>query len=139
MKTAFLFLLLLPLIGSGQNNRYLPNVDTRAIGNHSILANDTCLPKYSIAKSMTLGFATIMPSHMITISGEKANLHLDFKGDSMVISGDMKMTEAAQKFLDFCKICYKAKIDSMQFKIDSLEYKILHDPWNPKNPIYQAR
>ena len=122
MKKLFLILLTLPLFGLSQT---IP-VDSI----HYSGKLDTDPEKYSIsryASSTTIGFATITPSHMITIAGDKTNLHLDFKGDSMVVSGDMKISEAAQKFIEFCKICYKAKIDSLTDEIysDKLKYDSL--------------
>jgi len=64
-----------------------------------------------------LKIAEILPTSKIIISGKNTSLHLDFKGDSLVVSGDMALTEGAQKFIDFCRQYTKTKIDSLETEL----------------------
>jgi hypothetical protein len=65
-----------------------------------------------------LKIAEILPTSLITISGKNTSLHLDFKGDSLVVSGDMSLTEGAQKFVDFCRLYMKTKMDSLETELE---------------------
>jgi hypothetical protein len=98
MKTLLLFLALLPIGLMGQTDTNL----------------------YSSDK---LGFATTIPMHMITIAGEKKQLHLDFKGDSLVVTGDMTLTEGGKLFIEYCDDYLKTKIDSLEVELEKCRAK----------------
>ena len=60
-------------------------------------------------------FATITPTHTISIMGNnKETLSIDLRGDSVIVSGDLKMNEAAKRFIDFLRIYVHTKIDSLE-------------------------
>ncbi len=73
------------------------------------------------------------PAHMITIVGHgTARLNLDFAGDSMVVSGDMKLTEGAKLFIDYCQ-------DYLETRIDSLETELKKCKTKPESIIYKGQ
>lgn len=137
MKTILLLFLLTPLFALSQTGQIIKVINEKRDTAH-------VYPIWGKAESIgyntTIGSGSFEPMHRIVIAGDgKARLNIDFKGDSMVVTGDMKLTEGAKRFIDYCRQYFKTKIDSLQFKVDLLELKILNDPWNTKNPKYQAK
>jgi hypothetical protein len=63
-------------------------------------------------------YARFEPTHMIVIMGDTSQLNLDFSGDSLVVSGDMKLTEAADKFIEFVGQSFRTKIDSLKDELE---------------------
>jgi hypothetical protein len=58
------------------------------------------------------------PTRHVIFMSEKAELDLDFSGDSLVVSGNMKLTEAAEKFIEFVGQSFKTKIDSLKDELE---------------------
>lgn len=94
---------------------------------YKFVERDT-IPIYTrIKKSdFKIGFGNLEPAHRITISGDgKTRLNIDFKGDSMVVTGDMKLTDGARRFIDYCRQYFKTKIDSLEIELQK-ERKEMH-------------
>jgi hypothetical protein len=67
--------------------------------------------------------ATISPTHTISIRGNnKEELSIDLRGDSVIVSGDLKMNEAAKRFIDFLRIYVHTKIDSLENELYAIKY-----------------
>lgn len=113
MKTTLLFIFLLPLFAIGQiNSGYLPNIKNTDSLYNSLMYRQIKASDYQ------LGFGTLEPAHRITIAGDgKTRLNIDFKGDSMIVTGDMRLTEGAKKFIDYCRQYFKTKIDSLEMEL----------------------
>ena len=56
----------------------------------------------------------------LNFTGDSTYFYLDMSGDSLVWGGDMKLTESAKRFIDFCDQYTYTKIDSLEDVIKKL-------------------
>lgn len=102
MKKLLFAFVLLPVIAFGQLNK------------------DSIIWEAKDYGSMNIFVGSIIPKHKIAISGENnKQLYLDFKNDSLTVSGDLEMDAAAIKFINFVKQQYPREI--FRLNADSTE------------------
>lgn len=93
-------------------------------------AKDT-LTTYRIAtatSNLQIGFGTIAPTHSVVFCNDSITFHIDFRGDSLKVGGNMPMSKSAELFIEWCRKYMKTKIDSLE-----LENKRLWKLLNNKN------
>lgn len=111
MKKYLFIIMLFPIISFAQLNK------------DSIIWENT-----SSLNNYTLFVGSIVPKHQLVISGDNnKQLYLDFKGDSLKVSGDLKMDEAAIKFIKFLQQTYPHEIfrlnhDSTEITFNGVKY-----------------
>ena len=79
-------------------------------------------PKFIVPASTPIG--TIGPNHFIEIcnpEGKKAIF--DFNGDTLIVSGDLGLDEAARIFFDSVGRCISEEIQRLEAKVKELEDK----------------
>lgn len=129
MKTAILLLILLPIFAAGQYQQDTTGMIHYKMGGEKFRIKDSSLYKFGNLDTVPIytrikqsdfqiGTGNFEPAHRIVIAGRgKERLNIDFKGDSMVVTGDMKLTEGARKFIDYCRQYFKTKIDSLEMEL----------------------
>ncbi len=60
----------------------------------------------------------------IIINGDSTRAILRFSGDSLHWEGDMRITESAKKFIDYCDDYFYTKIDSLEEIIETIRKTI---------------
>jgi len=93
MKKLLFVFILIPIMGFGQLNK------------DSIMWTNESIP------NLHMFVGSIVPKHQLVINGDNnKQLYFDFKGDSLKVSGDLNMNEAAIKFIEFIEQQYTREI-----------------------------
>lgn len=63
------------------------------------------------------------PTTTIHFTGDSTEFWLNMNGDSLVWGGDMKLTESAKTFINFCDNYWYSKIDSLETELTAIRKK----------------
>lgn len=72
----------------------------------------------------TLAFSDeVVEVNTILFKGDSTKFWLNMKGDSLVWGGNMKLTESAKTFINFCDDYWYSKIDSLETELAAIRKK----------------
>jgi len=129
MKKLLLILVMLPFVSLAKNltqefiRTNLDSIDITSDGSRYAKMFDEADIAFS-ATFRTVNVGSIRPTRNIIITGNDKKLILDFSSDTLIVTGDMEMDEAAKKFIDYCKQVYQYKLDSLENIIKKLKQTI---------------
>lgn len=113
-----IFLLFIPLFSVGQGyGSYGYSATSGTFYNDSI-RSDSIWKKAAFSPLMADYRMTEMtPSNKITFYNKTKSFSIDFSGDSLIVSGDLKPNEQAKVFIDYCRVYMRLKIDSLEQEV----------------------
>lgn len=113
MKKLLLLIVLLPVMAFGQKL-------TKSNIGHLVTSSGDTIETWNggtwkmhakVNEPINLHVGGFIPKHQIIINGgNNKQLYLDLKGDSLKVSGDLKMDKAAINFIEFVKQQYTKEI-----------------------------
>ena len=121
MKKIYLFILLSinSFVLMAQNNDSTFSVDSIP---YYVSLSDS-YGQIGTRSSPMFSVGEFIPPKEFILSSDSTFIRIIFDGDSLVVKGDMKMTESAKIFIDYCRRYFSTKIDSLEYQIELIKSK----------------